>query len=91
MARPWTMPMNIVVDAATSRSAGTSPCCHGGLQQLRQQLAVALQQQAELALERRIGGLLQVVKDQARHARAFADELDVGGEDPGEGVERGTG
>jgi hypothetical protein len=60
---------------------------HGVLQQLRQQLAVALQQQAELALQRRIGGLLQVVEDQARHARAFAHELDMGGEDPGEGVE----
>ena len=65
--------------------------CNGGVQQFRQQLAVALQENAELALEGRIDGLLQVVKDQARHARAFADEIDVRGEDAGEGVERGTG
>jgi hypothetical protein len=64
-----TMPMNIVVGGGspdllalavfTRRLAATASAT-----------GVALQQQAELALQRRIGGLLQV-EDQARHARAF--------------------
>ena len=61
------------------------------IQAPEQQLAVALEDGANLELGCRVGGLLEFVEDEPRHARVGDDEFDMGPKYRGQRVQRCSG